>query len=142
MKTFRLDMRLRNNRLITARETRGFASAKAAADALGVSYQTLNDYECLRRSPWSDGRQSIDGWNRSAVLIANAYGVAPESLWPEELGGVRQTHVTMEVDGPGLMLDGPKTPEELLIDADRESAARMALGHVTPRQGVILRRRF
>jgi hypothetical protein len=47
---FRVQAKLRNNRLIKARELLGYKTTKAAADALGLNYSMLVGYEGLKET--------------------------------------------------------------------------------------------
>jgi len=117
MKTFRVDAKLRNNLLIRAREALGQSGPKAA-EAIGVSYHMLNLYEALKLSPWSKSGE----WKKSAIRIATAYRVLPEMLWPEEIGRVKQTKVSMEIDAPeAAFLESP-----IATDAGRKALGRRA----------------
>ena len=136
-KTFRVDARLRNNLLIKAREALGFTSAASAAKALELPYPAIVQYEALSKSPW--GKK---GWNPSAVVIANAYKVLPEMLWPNEIDAVKKTKVSMEIDTPAAFLEAPRTPEERLLEADRVDTIQRALELLPTRDRQILSARF
>lgn len=139
MKTFRVDARLRNNLLIKAREALGYKSCPKAAAAIGISYGVLVQYESLKRSPWrADGT-----WQESAMIIANGYKVLPDMLWPAEIGGVKQTHVSMEIDAPeAAFLEAPRTPEQKLLEEGRTEVVGSAVSVLTPLERRILNFRF
>ena len=48
---FRIEVKVRNNRIIRAREKLGHASARSAADALGVKYESWVRYESMADTP-------------------------------------------------------------------------------------------
>jgi len=137
-KTFRVDARIRNNLLIKAREALGHKTAAEAARALGVSYISLVGYEALSDSPW----RKQGGWKPSAVAIATAYKVVPELLWPDEIGGVKRTRTSMEIDAPAAFLEAPQTAEERMLDGSRLDVVESAMDLLSPRQRLVLNHRF
>jgi hypothetical protein len=91
--TFRLDIRVRNNRLIRARERLGHINTAAAAKALGLCYPQLIVYESMKESPIAkDGT-----WKESALKIADAFYADPGDLWPEEARRVQKARGSIEV---------------------------------------------
>lgn len=129
---FRIEARLRNNRIARAREALGFASVRAAATGLGLPYQQFVRYEALADSPWS----THDGaWKRSAVSIAQALGHEPEDLWPEIIRQVQQRRAVVEI----------AEPRAYFLDADCGDLARAidrALTEVPPHAREVVERHF
>jgi lambda repressor-like predicted transcriptional regulator len=134
-KPLRVVAKLRNNRLIRAREELGLMSAKAAADKLGVDYQMLIRYEGLKVDPWDCRRGD---WKEGARRIADAYGYHPEELWPEVTREVQRTTAILEVGAADVPLAlSPPAP-----DADLAIDCRRALASLPPREAAVIRRRF
>lgn len=69
---FRVSLRLHNNRMIRARERLGFASAKKAADALGISYPAYVELENFRTSPLDSQGEWRDVMAKLPQAVANA----------------------------------------------------------------------
>jgi transcriptional regulator with XRE-family HTH domain len=78
-KPFRVCIRLKNNRLVRAREDLGL-SITALADACGVGVSKLCAFENFKRSPLAESGE----WREDAIKLAHFHGVSAEWLWPEE----------------------------------------------------------
>jgi hypothetical protein len=138
-KPFRVEMRLRNNRLIRAREALGYMTAKAAADALGLPYSDLVSYETLYVSPWS---KRHGDWKKTAMRVAVAYRRAPEDLWPDVVRSVRRTRTMVEADVPAGYLEPPETPEEALERSETSRIVAAAVDDLPYSLAKVVRARF
>ena len=69
-KPFRVQAKLRNNRMINARKMMGFETITSAANAIGIPVGSLCDLEGFKDSPWSKRNGT---WNRNAIRIAAFY---------------------------------------------------------------------
>ena len=136
---FRVVAKLRNNRLIKAREELGLTT-KQAAEAIGVSYSALITYESLSVSPWS---KRGGYWRSSATLIAEYYGYSPDDLWPEVIKMVGTTRIELEVGHPAgkSHLTAPD-PHEMLEVRQLEERVDEVLGTLKPKQERAIRLRF
>ena len=117
VKPLRIVARLRNNRLIRAREALGYTNAAQAARALGLSPAMLWALETLKDSPVFRGARpgfKAGDWTKSALRVAKAFGTTPEYLWPEELDAVKKTKVVIELNVPQMCLEPPPTTEKAL----------------------------
>lgn len=76
---FRVDIRVRNNHLLTAIEER-FGSIRAFSVHLNCRLQRLYDIVNLRKSPTDE-----NWWTDEALIIADALMMPPEDLWPDAL---------------------------------------------------------
>lgn len=136
-KEFRLQMKLRNNRLIEAREALGLSAPKAA-DVIGVAYGLLIRYEALSADPWS--RDQSD-WRPSAVKVADFYNNTCEHFWPDVVRAVEKASVEMKVDAGEvalLLAEAPSNPEELLLEKERDVSASLAIQTLSPRERDVL----
>jgi transcriptional regulator with XRE-family HTH domain len=98
IKPFRMNVRLRNNRLIVLREQLGQSQAECARVS-GVSQGSLNALETLRISPLRpDGE-----WSSPAKRIAEFHGVSPEWIWPEEVKRLRARAIMLETNAAELV---------------------------------------
>jgi hypothetical protein len=136
-KPLRVVAKLRNNRLIRAREELGLMSAKAAADRFGIDYGRLVKYEGLKEDPWSRRRSD---WKEGARQIADAYGYHPEELWPEVTREVQRTTAILEVGAVDVPLALAPSTEN--ADLDLAIDCRRALMLLSPREAAVIRRRF
>lgn len=120
-KAFRIDAKLRNNRIIRAREVLGYTTCAEAARALGLSYHELVKYEALAQSPWSHA--AAGGWKSGAKKIASALGYEPEDLWPEVTWEVAERRATVEIAAPQVFFLDTDSPD--LARALREELAKL-----------------
>lgn len=143
-KELRLEMRLKNNRLIKARERLGFNSAHAFADAVDLSYSTVREYESLRRSPVSKDEKKLGEWKESARSVAELLGESCEYFWPESVCQVVTSTITRELDVEALksLIEAPKTPLELLEEAELSKVVGESLEVLSPRERKVMRLRF
>jgi DNA-directed RNA polymerase sigma subunit (sigma70/sigma32) len=140
-KELRLEMRLKNNRLITAREELGYESVAAFCRASGMHQSLVGRYENLKESPLTKNK---DGWKPSAKQLAAFFGLSCEYLWPESLEKVVQTSVVkkMDVDSFQNLLNAQCTPEELLGDKEELERVQRSMKGLPPMQNFILKRHF
>ena len=139
-KPFRVQAKLRNNRLINARRMMGFETITAASHAMGIQVTTLCNLEGFRDSPWN----KRDGtWNKTAIRIAEFYRQLPEDLWPEIVAQVEQTYTELEVGAASLALVANESdPIELLESRERVQQLQAGMKLLTPRQQTVIRSRF
>lgn len=115
-KPLRLEVRLRNNRLIRAREAAGYATQTDAAKALGIVPNTLCNLENLKLSPWNRARGD---WTKTATRIALLYKVPCEELWPDVVRRVERTEATIELDEPEVSALAAHDVADLDAEVDR-----------------------
>jgi len=131
-KELRLTLRVRNNRLIAAREALGL-SAREAAARMGVSYQRLLEYEGLRLSPLG----AHNSWKKAALRICAFYGATVEHFWSEAVMAVVEPVRTVEVDGMDVArLTAPVDLAALPSDVDVEDEFLRAEQSQKVREGV------
>lgn len=131
---FRVQVKLRNNRLLRLREDLGLSAADLAARA-GVSYQKYVSLESLRSKPVD--RKTGD-WTPTARRIAGFHGVGLDWLWPETVRSItRRELAAVEV----LYLSRPSTPEELASRAEQTTAVREAVRELYPSERRLLQLR-
>lgn len=82
-KELRLTLKVRNNRLIRARESLGLG-AMEASKRIGISYSTLLELENLKTSPL--GRRG--SWRKPVLKVALFYGNTTDYFWPEAVMAV------------------------------------------------------
>lgn len=139
---FRVEARIKNNRLIKARVEAGYATIASAARAIGISNTTLCGFETLRESP----RDAKGDWTVQAKRIASFYGFGPSYLWPAVLDGVKKPVVSLEVSecqvAGILSANAPRSPLALLASKDADQALSVAMGTLQPRERDVLMRRM
>lgn len=138
---FRVEARLKNNRLVKARLEAGFRTVTAAAKAIGVSTSYLCGLETLHLSP----RNPRGDWLPTALKLAEFYALPVEHLWPDALGSVKKTSTVIEVSERqvgALLGQAPPSPVGLLAGKEAKEVLARALEVLTPREWEVLRQRF
>lgn len=151
VKELRVTLRVRNNRLIRAREQLGL-TAREAAERIGINYALLLEYERLKRDPRSRKSNKEGRLTDAAWKIVNFYGLPWQELWPDAALAVVDPVRTVEVDGAQIrtlmagsarMLpsDAP-SPEEQVIDAVEFGLVLKHLKKLTDQEKKVLRYRY
>lgn len=146
---YRVDLKVRNNLLLSAIEKAGYENAAQFARAAGLDNSYVGDMLNLKRTPLTK-----DGdFTPRAKKIADFLGVLPEDLWsPEQLQLVLPTNkshfslshkelVLTLARQTGELLDAPE-PDAGLNDADRKRVVDELLDSLPPRAAKVLRLRF
>jgi len=138
---FRVEIRLRNDRLIRAREELGWTQAEAARK-IGINGSLLNALETLRKSPWG-----AEGWRPTAETIATFYGLGLDYLWPDAIDRVTRTRFEASI-AAGVVgsLVGEHSQRLLSAvageDAETAEVLRGAVGRLDARDLRVLTRRY
>lgn len=146
-KELRLDLRIKNNRLIVERESRGMTREEVAS-AAGVGCQALAALETMSLSPIN----ASDEWRKPVLKLAAYYGKPVEELFPGAVLAVAVSRRVVEVDGASVArLMSPERiaalPAETDTATDVERAelsclAREDLLALTPQQRRAVTLRF
>src|SRR4028119_2308520 len=134
---FRLEARLKNNRLVKARLEAGVRTSSAAAEAIGVTKQDLSGLETLRLSP-----RGTRGFKGVARRIADFYGFSPEYLWPDALDVVKKRESVLELSERQvghLLTPGRPAPSDARLA--REECKRLlgeAMSRLTPLEAQVI----
>jgi len=165
-KEVRVTVKLRNNRMIEAREARGWSQAQAA-EAAGTSAPSIGNLETFRASPLRDvylsqGRPSgprrpsavvSTEWRKAALRIARCYGMPPEHFWPESVLAIAGPEDrVMSTDALALSLgsvplraieaSSTEHPEDVLNSKEEGVQLARWMGVLKPMEARILRWRF
>ncbi len=146
---YRVDLKVRNNLLLTAIEKAGYKNVSQFAKATGMRQAYLGNLLNLKISPLNK-----DGYfSGHAQRIAEFLGVLPEDLWsPEQLHFVLPTnkshfnlsHKEMMLTlarQTGELLDAPE-PDAELNNADRKRVVGELLDSLPRHYAKVLRLRF
>jgi RNA polymerase sigma factor (sigma-70 family) len=135
---FRIEIKVRNNRIIRAREKLGYANASEAAKALKVHYHHWVQYESMAMSPLTtDGE-----WKESAKAVADAIFADPDDLWPDEALRISKTRATIEVTFEQMVRSFGDVPEHRMLVAGDRSTLEAAIGKLTKREIGVLHHRI
>ena len=98
MKPIRVQIRIKNNRMVKLREELGL-SMSGFSEAVGLSIQAVMALENFKRFPFNKERMC---WTETAEKIAAFHGVSPEFIWPEEIAEIRKTAFRLEANAAEL----------------------------------------
>lgn len=146
---FRVDLKVRNNLLLSAIENAGFKNVARFSQALGVHQTLVGALVNLKVSPLTKTGE----FTPTAQRIAEFLGVLPDELWTEA-----QLHMEVETNRSqftvsqkemvlmlarhtGELLDAPE-PDAAVDAKDKAALIRDALDSMTPVQARVLRMRF
>jgi len=121
MKTFRAEIRLKNNRLVTRRLALGL-TLKEVARRSRVCVTDLCRMENLRYDPL---RANGESWRAPVLRVAEFYDVDPAELFPSQISEVKTTRVVAEFDKEELAVLAPEwisalpSPEDVLLDSEK-----------------------
>lgn len=147
MKPIRLELKARNNRMISLREQLGL-TVKQAAEKIGLNLGLMYRMEApgfdpIRRHSRYD---RIGCMRQCATKVCQFYGVEPDFLWPELMRRMTKMKVSREADfdeieqlvSPVEMDQLPaEAPEDPIAHYDLEELVKKA--HLRPRERLILR---
>lgn len=139
-KPLRLDLKVRNNRLIKLREQLNL-KASQAAEAIGVRYELLLQYESLQQKPFSNMRKHEGELKKAARKIAEFYGVSVEYLWSEDVLAVKNAKSSAEASLTeliGLLPEPPSTPFEIVATSELASKLHEALDKLPEKEKLVL----
>ncbi len=138
----RAELRLKNARLVEAREKLGM-NQRQFAEHVGINYYKYNGYETMRSFP-SDEHQAI----LSICCLCSAEELFPPALKkyaegdsPRVLTSVAEidpNRLLHSVSREALMLPAKTTPEDDFSAGDLVDELKKALTHLTPREAKIL----
>ncbi len=134
-KPFRVIAKLRNGRLIRAREQLGIMSTRIAAEKIGIKYQTLLSFESLANAPWNT---KMKRWKPAALLIAEYYGYHPEELWPDVIKEVRETEAQFDIAHPSVVISSG----DAVAHHELQERVREQLHTLNPKEQLIIERWF
>ena len=149
MNEYRIDIKVRNNLLMTAIENAGYKNVAEFSRASGVSQSDIGEFLNLKKAPITqEGKLCLP-----AQKIADFLGLLPEDLWTQEQMQLalptNRSHFNMS--HKEMMLTLSRNTGELLEDVDLnkqmenkdiERVVGELLDGLTPRESKVLRLRF
>src|SRR3989344_220380 len=158
-KDIRLEIKPRNNLVLTKMEEKGIRSVADLCRRAGLersAEQGVNRVINLKYSPLKPtGTKYLMAWKDYVLEVARVLECTPEELFPESIRGVRisrEVKVFAEVNVSDFKrLGGAKMPRQLVVDTDPEKGLQIqelelalmeAFKTLTPRQEKVLKLRF
>jgi RNA polymerase sigma factor (sigma-70 family) len=146
---YRVDLKVRNNLLLTAIENAGYKSVAEFSRACGVNQVTIGDFLNLKKAPLTK-----DGdFSSAAQRIGDFLGLLPEDLWSQEqllfVLPTNKSHFNLSHKEmvlalsrhAGELLEAPD-PATGLENEDRRRLIGELLDGLTPKEAKVLRLRF
>jgi DNA-directed RNA polymerase sigma subunit (sigma70/sigma32) len=140
MKTFEVEVRIRNNRLRQRRRELGNVTQGKLAEMADVPISAYGQLENMRRSPLT-----VKGdWTEAALRVSRFFCVEPEELFPPETHAPGQTVAVKQLDKEdvGVMLQGglsqhslalEAAPDDLMQRGEQSLALRQVVDGLPPR---------
>lgn len=149
MSEYRIDIKVRNNLLLTAMENAGYKTVAEFSRVCGVSQSQIGDFLNLKKAPITQEGKLCT----AAERIADCLCLLPEDLWtPEQMQlalPTNRSHFKMSHKEMMLTLSRQtgELPEDvdlnkLLENKDLERVIGELLDGLTPREAKVLRLRF
>lgn len=145
MSEFRVDLKVRNNLLLSAIERTGHKNVAQFCKAIGVSNTHVGELLNLKAAPLTkDGH-----FTTVALKLMEALGALPEDLWSEEQMfmelGTNKAHVLLDKESLALVMDRVATgalefdtPEEALGKQETNKNLETLLDCIPPRLKKVL----
>lgn len=139
---FRVEIKLRNNRLKARRLALGLSNAELCR-RLGLGEGYYGNLENLTRVPVNRKGQ----WNRYARALAAFYQTTEEDLFPDAVLAVTKPEIVREIGAAEIgaiaaCIEPPQLPDQAAESAEESAWLRSAIDTLTPREQSVLRRRF
>ena len=141
MKDYRIEITVRNNRIIEMMRMSGFTTAAELCRAYRLDPVIVGQYINLKKSPLL----KTGGWNATALKLADALYCLPGDLWTEiQQKKVLKTNCTaIEVEEQELIgLARPQTPLQLLENKEVKNKIYEVLGTFDIRNEDIIKMKF
>lgn len=139
MSEFRVDLKVRNNLLLSAIERTGHKNVAQFCKAIGVGNSLVGELLNLKAAPLTkDGH-----FTTTALKLMEALGALPEDLWTEEQMTMsldtNKAHVLLDKEALALVMDRVATgalefdtPEEALAKQDTNRNLETLLDYIPP----------
>ena len=148
MNDMRVDIKVRNNRLITLIEEQ-YGNVAQFCKTHKMSPQKVGDYCNFKETPLRQGKNSGGiGWKESAEKIADALGVLPDEIWPEHMQElklkVNTGHTAVSSNMMSTLLGAERKADPVLAYEKEETEGVIAhvLRGLTDREQKVLALRY
>lgn len=139
MSDFRVDIRVRNNLLLSAMERSAYPTVREAAQAAGTSIGAIYGLLNMTASPFSTGKGD---WSQPALKLCETIGVLPDEVFTEAHYQILKTNRAQFVADMSDMarLAQVQTPDELLEQKELSGVVQSVLSTLTQREQHVLNR--
>jgi len=141
MKDYRINVKVRNNRLLSAIEESGYISGVVFSEKVGISYTILMQFINLRRSPIGKDGMLDPAAEKLCVFLARGHN----ELWSDELIeplAVNKSEIFADREQIQTMLIERSDPVLKLENKETMQILYNFLDRLPQREADILRKRF
>ena len=136
-KHFRADVKMRNNRLVAAREDLGLG-AREAAEKIGIGYGRLLDFESFKIMPYG----SRNELRPSAQRVCDFYGFGPDYFWEGEVAKIEgRIRRSIEIDLDTARQEFLPAENAMRLEEMKDQIER-AMETLTERERGVIQARF
>ena len=136
---FRVEVRVRNARILRAMKARGIKTFRELASLAMVNPSKLGAILSFKEKPTANGE-----WSNAAFGISAALHVEPEDLWPEHMKHLlaNKSFVSYDTDEPSISQASIASyvPPDLQIDLN--NWVMDAIPKLSPREAMVIGYRF
>lgn len=142
-KDFKVNIKVRNNRIIKAIEESGGQLGQKWCDAHGLRYTSVNDLINLKASPLAANKIDL---STTAYRLCEILNKSPNELWSDEqINPLQINNVAIELSAPELkqiVAHSETEPDKLLALSEMKEKMADAINTLTNREQYIIKRRF
>ena len=141
IKDFRVDVKVRNNRILARIEEAGYATVAEFARAKNVPYSNLIALCTMRMSP--KGVHSEGMWTPTVMALSEALNCMPDDLFVDSQlrrWSKNKTSFEASTEDIAVLMDGrtAESPEQLMIQAEDWERGEKALAQLPERHRTVL----
>jgi len=143
IKDFRVNIKVRNNRLIQAIEETGGRLGGLWCRSKGLNYNKVNDLIRLKDSPLQENQVDL---TETAYKLCEILNKSPNELWSEDLiNPLQMNNVAVELSAPEMkqiVYHSEYEPDKLLAVTEMQEKVQDIVERLTPIEQKVLKMRF
>ena len=138
MKDYRIKITIRNERLLSAIERKGFKSVSSFCRSYGLRIYSILDVINGSKPPINKNKELLSGVKELLDLLELS---VEQAFTPRQLGGFRKHSFEVKVEEKQLkkLVDPVKNHEMLMMEKDTSLTLNTMLSELTPREEKIVR---
>ena len=138
MKDYRIKITIRNERLLSAIEKKGFKSVSSFCRSYGLRKYSILDIINGSKPPINKNKELLSGVKELLDLLELS---VEQAFTPRQLGGFRKHSFEVKVEEKQLkkLVDPVKNHEMLMMEKDTSLTLNTMLSELTPREEKIVR---
>ena len=139
---YEVKVSVRNALILRQMKKLGIKSQTELAMISGLQQMTVSALIRLLRAPKS---KATGDWTDAAFALSSALRVEPEELWTETQQGMALKKNSYQFDASEeqiQQLSSDLNPHRIALDSERSDYIKKALSTLTPREELVIRKRF